>query len=109
MSDKKIIAVLGATGAQGSGLVRAIHSDPGSGFSARALTRNTDSDKAKALAELGAEVVSADIDDQQSIAKAFDGAYGAYVVTFFWEHFSPEKELAQVKSQLLDVLQVTAA
>jgi uncharacterized protein YbjT (DUF2867 family) len=95
MSDKKIIAVLGATGAQGGGLVRAIQADPDGGFIARAITRDPESDKAKELANLGAEVVAADVDDEESLRKAFEGAYGAYCVTFFWAHFSPEKELAQ--------------
>jgi uncharacterized protein YbjT (DUF2867 family) len=95
MSEKKIIAVVGATGAQGSGLVRAIQADPDGGFIARAITRDPDSDKAKELAALGAEVVAADVDDEQSLENAFVGAYGAYCVTFFWAHFSPEKELAQ--------------
>lgn len=98
MSDKKIIAVLGATGAQGGGLVRAIIEDPNSGFIPRVLTRNPDSDKAKAFISQGAEVTKVDIDDPASLKKAFEGAYGAYCVTFFWEHFSPEKEKAQVKS-----------
>jgi len=92
---KKIIAVVGATGAQGSGLVRAILADASSGFSARALTRDVHSEKAKELARLGAEVVAADIDDSASLRKAFDGAYGAYCVTFFWAHLSPEKEIAE--------------
>ena len=96
MSDPKSIAVVGATGSQGGGLVRAIQSDPGGGFRARALTRNVDSEKAQELAALGAEVVAADVDDPESIQRAFEGAYGAYCVTFFWEHFSPEKEQAQV-------------
>ena len=91
-ADKKIIAVMGATGSQGGGLVRAIQSDPGGGFVARAITRDVNSDKAKALKDLGAEVVAADIDDEASLKKAFSGAYGAYCVTFFWAHFSPEKE-----------------
>ena len=95
MSDKKIIAVLGATGAQGGGLVRAICADPGGGFTARAITRDVNSDKAKALAALGAEVVTADVDDAGSLERAFAGAYGAFCVTFFWDHFSPEKESAQ--------------
>jgi uncharacterized protein YbjT (DUF2867 family) len=98
MSDKKIIAIIGATGAQGGGLAHAILSDPQSEFKVRALTRNVNSDKAKALARLGAEVVSADIDDVESITKAFKGAYGAYAVTNFWEHFSAEKETAQAKN-----------
>jgi uncharacterized protein YbjT (DUF2867 family) len=95
MAEKRIIAVVGATGAQGGGLVRAILSDPRGGFSARALTRDVNSDKAKALAKLGAKVVAADVDDVESLKRAFEGAYGAYCVTFFWAHFSPEKELAE--------------
>jgi uncharacterized protein YbjT (DUF2867 family) len=98
MSQNKIIAVMGATGAQGGGLVRAILNDKQGGFSARAITRNVNSDKAKALAKMGAEIVQADVNDEKSIRKAFDGAYGAYCVTFYWEHFSPEKELAQAKN-----------
>ena len=95
MAEKKIIAVLGATGAQGGGLVRAILSDPNGGFAARAITRDVNSDKAKELAKLGAEVVAADVDDAESLERAFQGAYGAFCVTFYWAHFSPEKELAQ--------------
>lgn len=98
MAEKKIIAIVGATGAQGGGLVRAILSDPSSGFSARALTRDVNSDKAKALAKLGAEVVAADVDDEESLRRAFKGAYAVYCVTFFWAHFSPEKELAQASA-----------
>ncbi len=98
MAEKKIIAVVGATGAQGGGLVRAIMSDKGSRFTARALTRDVDSDKAKALAALGAEVVTADVDDAESLKRAFAGAYGAFCVTFFWAHFSPEKELTQARA-----------
>lgn len=98
MAEKKIIAVVGATGAQGSGLVRAIVGDKGGGFAARALTRNVNSQKAKELAQLGAEVVAADVDDVESLKRAFKGAYEAFCVTFFWEHFSPEKEFAQAKS-----------
>ncbi len=94
MADKKIIAVLGATGSQGGGLVRAILADPNGGFAVRALTRDVNSDKAKELAKLGAEVVAADVDDPASLEKAFQGCYGAFCVTFFWNHFSPEKEIA---------------
>lgn len=98
MTDKKIIAVVGATGAQCGGLVRAIVSDKGGGFAARALTRNVTSDKAKELARLGAEVVAADLDDVESLKRAYAGAYGAFCVTNFWEHFSPEKEFTQAKN-----------
>ena len=98
MNEKKIIVVVGATGAQGGGLVRAILNDPSSTFAARALTRDAKSEKAKELATLGAEIVEADVDDVESLKRAFQGAYGAYCVTFFWEHFLPEKELAQAKN-----------
>ena len=92
---KKTIAVVGATGAQGGGLVRAILKDKNSGFRVRALTRTPRSEKARNLAELGAEVVKADLDNVKSLKKAFDGVQAAYCVTNFWEHMSPEKELAQ--------------
>src|SRR3972149_10139489 len=95
MAEKKVIAVVGATGAQGGGVVRAILADPGGGFTARALTRDANSDSAKALAQLGAEVVQADIDDEASLERAFAGAYGAFCVTFFWVHFSPDTGIAQ--------------
>jgi uncharacterized protein YbjT (DUF2867 family) len=98
MPDKKIIAVIGATGAQGGGLVRAITADPNSGFAARAITRDVDSPNAKKLAGLGAELFRADVDDPESLRKAFTGAYGAYCVTFFWAHFSPEKEIAEARA-----------
>jgi uncharacterized protein YbjT (DUF2867 family) len=95
MSEKKVISVVGATGAQGSGLVRAILSDRNGPFTVRALTRDVHSEKARALAALGAELVTADVDDIQSLERAFAGAHGAYCVTFFWAHMSPEKELAE--------------
>jgi uncharacterized protein YbjT (DUF2867 family) len=98
MTAKKIIAVAGATGAQGGGLVRAILRDPNGGFAARALTRDPNSDKARELAKQGAEVVKADIDDLDSLKKAFAGAYGAYCVTFYWAHFSPEKEIEEASA-----------
>ncbi len=98
MNTKKTIAVVGATGAQGGGLVRAILNDPAHEFNVRAITRDVSSDKAKELAKLGAEVVAANVDDVESLKKAFHGAYGAYCVTFFWNHFSPEKEMADARA-----------
>lgn len=98
MKDLRIIAVMGATGAQGGGLVQAMLDDPGSGFKPRAITRNKNSEKAKALVKQGVEVVEANVDDVESLKKAFAGAYGAYCVTFFWEHMSPEKELQEAEN-----------
>ena len=97
MADKKVIVVLGATGAQGGGLVRAIMSDKSGEFSARALTRDVNSDKAEALKNLGAEVVAYNVDDYESLKAAFTGAYGVFAVTFFWEHFSADKEIEEAK------------
>jgi uncharacterized protein YbjT (DUF2867 family) len=93
--SKKLITVFGATGAQGGGLARAILAESNSDYGVRAVTRKPDSDAAKALARAGAEVVVADLDDAKSVTSAMRGAYGAYCVTNFWEHFSPDKELAQ--------------
>jgi uncharacterized protein YbjT (DUF2867 family) len=98
MENKKIITVFGATGAQGGGLARAILADTTSEFAVRVVTRNANSEKSKIFAQLGAEVVEANIDDIKSIQKALEGTYGAYFVTFFWEHFSVEKEQQEVKN-----------
>src|SRR5690554_4560001 len=98
MADKKIIAVLGATGAQGGGLCQAILADSSGGFACRAITRDPSKDKAKALQAQGAEVVQADLDDVESLKKAFAGAHGVFVVTNFWEHFSGEKEKQQARN-----------
>ena len=73
MSEKKIIAVVGATGAQGGGLVRAIPSDPDGPFVARAITRDVNSEKARELAALGAEVVAGDVDDAGEFAAGVRG------------------------------------
>jgi uncharacterized protein YbjT (DUF2867 family) len=91
----RIITVFGATGAQGGGLARAILTDPQQRFRVRAVTRKPDSPAARALLDIGADIVVADLDDAASVRRAMDGAHGAFCVTNFWEHFSPEKELAQ--------------
>src|ERR1043166_477238 len=98
MADKKIIAVIGATGTQGGGLARAILDDPNGGFGVCAITRDTRKEAAEALQSKGAEVVSANLDDVESLKKAFAGAHGVYAVTNFWEHFSAEKEKVQAKN-----------
>jgi uncharacterized protein YbjT (DUF2867 family) len=95
MHTRPVIAVIGATGAQGGGLVEAILADPRHEFAVRALTRKPDSPAARALAARGAEVVYCDLDAPDSIAAAFAQAHGAFAITDFWEYFSPERELAQ--------------
>jgi len=98
MAEKRLIAVVGATGAQGGGLVRAILKDAQGGFAVRAITRDANSAKAKAIAQQGAQVAFGDLDDEASLVKALSGAHGAYFVTNFWEHFSPDKEQAQARN-----------
>ena len=95
MPGKQIIAVFGATGAQGGGLVRAIAADKNGPFTARAITRNTQSEKAQALAKLGVEVVAANSDEPATLVPALAGAYGAFCVTNFWEILDADREGAQ--------------
>jgi uncharacterized protein YbjT (DUF2867 family) len=75
--------------------VRAIQRDAGGGYRARAITRDPQSAKAQELATLGAEVVAGDVDDEDSLQRAFAGAHGAFCVTFYWAHFSAEREMAE--------------
>ncbi|HET6738696.1 MAG TPA: NmrA/HSCARG family protein [Kribbella sp.] len=96
----KLIAVVGATGAQGGALVRAILADPSGDFTVRALTRSTESAKARELATAGAEVVAADLDDEASLRTAFDGAYGAFVVTNYWAPLSAEEEATRTRAEM---------
>lgn len=98
MTGKKIVAVVGSTGSQGSGLVHAVLDDRNGSFMARAITRDPHKDAAKALAAKGAEVVKADLDDLNSLKRAFANAYAVYGVTNFWEHFSASKEKSQAKN-----------
>ena len=98
MPERKTIAVFGATGAQGGGLARAILADQAGAFSVRAITRNPASEKAQALARLGADIVVGDADAPETLDPALAGAYGVFCVTNFWEHSSPERELTQASA-----------
>ncbi|MGW0366820.1 NmrA/HSCARG family protein [Streptomyces sp. NPDC002990] len=98
MDGRRIITVFGATGQQGGALARAALEDKDSGFAVRAVTRNPDSERARELERLGAEVVKADIDDEASLGPAMEGAYGAFLMTNFWEHTSAEREQAQAQA-----------
>lgn len=100
MANEKLIAVVGATGSQGGGLARAILEDPEHEFRVRALTRSARSEKARALADAGAEVVEADLDDGPSTRRAFEGADGAFVVTNYWAERSPEEEATRTRAAM---------
>jgi len=93
-----LITIFGATGAQGGGLARALLARSKPEHRVRAVTRKPDGDTARGLASMGAEIVAADLDDAASVERAMKGAYGAYCVTNFWEHFSPDKELKQAET-----------
>lgn len=90
------IAVIGATGSQGGGLCRELLRR--GEFAVRAITRNPEGEKARALAALGAEVVQADLDQLDSLTAAFDGVSGVFAVTNYWELHSTEREQAQAKN-----------
>ena len=92
---KDVLVVIGATGAQGGGVARVALAD--GRYRVRAVTRKPDSDKAQALRAAGAEIVTADLDDVDSLVRAFDGAQRAYFVTNYWEIFSPDRELQQAE------------
>jgi len=68
--SRPIFTIVGATGAQGGSIVEAALK--AGTYSVRAITRNTNSDKAKALAARGVEVVSADLNNELSLLKAFE-------------------------------------
>lgn len=76
--EKKIIAVVGATGLQGKGVVNALVKE--GSFKVRAITRNPDKYKGNAD-----EMVQGDLTSLESLTKAFKDAYGVFVVTNFWE------------------------
>ena len=96
---KQIVLVTGATGAQGGSVARALLAN--NTFAVRALTRNPGSAKAASLKALGAEIVSGDLNDTESIRRAVKDCYGVFGVTNFWEHF--EQEYQQGKN-LIDVV-----
>jgi uncharacterized protein YbjT (DUF2867 family) len=84
---RKLIAVIGATGRQGGSVVHALQA--GGHFRVRALTRNPI--QHRALAE---EVVAADLDRPETLRAAFEGAYGVFLVTNFWEKGTDERKQA---------------
>jgi hypothetical protein len=98
IAEKKIIAVTGATGAQAGGLARAVLDDPSGEFALRAVTRNPAKSAARALADRGAEVVQADLDDEASLQRAFDGAFPSRYEGRGWIRY-PAKPRANEQSR----------
>ena len=91
-NNKKLVAVIGATGQQGGGVVRALQAREG--FKVRALTRNPDKHR-----ELAEEVVEADLDQPETLNAAFEGTHGVFLVTNFdararWEEGTNELKQA---------------
>jgi len=93
MTDNRIVLITGATGKQGGAVARELS---GKGFSLRAMTRNPDSDAAKALAAKGIQIVKGDLDDAASLREALEGAWGVFGVQNTWEA-GVEKEEEQGK------------
>ena len=81
----KLAVIVGATGGQGGSAVSAFLEDKT--WKVRGITRKPDSEKAKALAARGVEVVRADLNDEASLVKAFEGAHTIFAVTDFFEPF----------------------
>lgn len=98
MTQHRIVAIVGATGAQGGGLARAILANPGAGFVVRAITRNPTSPAARQLAASGAEVVAGDVGDLATLKEALQGAWGAFFVTNFWAHCCPTTEKSDARN-----------
>ncbi|KAH8591019.1 NmrA-like family protein [Bisporella sp. PMI_857] len=96
MASKKIIVVFGATGNQGGSVVQTLLKDPE--YEVRAITRDTSKPAAAALAEKGAIVLKADLDDKESLRVVLKDAYGVFAVTNFMDSFDVEREIQQGKN-----------
>jgi len=97
--EKPIITVFGATGSQGGAVLRSLVRT--GKYSIRAVTRNPDSKKGNVLSSIPCvTTVKADLDDASSISAAVDGAYGVFLVTNFWAHFSEDKEKTQIQATI---------
>jgi uncharacterized protein YbjT (DUF2867 family) len=94
MANDKVVLITGATGKQGGATLR--HLAKQGGFKLRAMTRKPDSEPAKAVAALGAEVVTGDLDDAASLERALAGVWGVFAVQNTWEA-GVEKEEEQGK------------
>ncbi|EGY20022.1 hypothetical protein VD0002_g8971 [Verticillium dahliae] len=109
MAHKKIIAVVGATGAQGGAVAAVFLNDPllRHEWTVRAVTRDPAKDRAQKLKQQGADVVAADLNDKASLVRAFAGATAAFGVTNYWETLSIDTEIQQGKN-LVDAAKESA-
>ncbi|KAL7794783.1 NAD(P)-binding protein [Trichoderma afarasin] len=102
MVIKKLITVVGATGAQGGSVVDYLLKNESQGYAIRAVTRSTESAAAKALAARGVEVVRADLTDTAALEAAFAGSHAIFAVTNFWGLFSDaQKQFPEEKDVAL--------
>lgn len=105
----KLLVVIGATGKQGGSVIKAVLSDPTakSTFSIRGVTRSVDGKAAQALKEQGVEVVAGDLNEKDSLVKAFKGAYAVFGVTDYWQGagMDVKKEVQQGKN-IVDAVKV---
>lgn len=106
-SSRPVIAVVGATDAQGGGLARAILADPARTFTVRAITRTVDGGAARTLAALGAQVVAADLDDGASLERALRGAYGVFGDLEHAKHVARAARRAAVRHVIWSTLEDT--
>ena len=88
--SRKIVLVTGATGLQGGSVAR--HLLRSGKYNVRCLSRNTTSDKARALRQAGGELVAGDLGDRASLKAAMRGCDVVFGVTNFWEHFEGERQ-----------------
>src|SRR5882672_3379141 len=86
-NDKKLIAVIGATGQQGGAVVRALQTSRQ--FKVRAMSRHPDRHR-----DLAGEVIKADLNRPSTLEAAFRGAHGVFLVTNFWEEGTDELKQA---------------
>ena len=90
---KQLVTVLGSTGAQGGGVVRARLDQQD--WQVRAVSRNARSQAALRLAELGCEIAEADLNIPATLFEALQGSYGLFAVTNFWDRATRMGEFEQ--------------
>ncbi|CAK0786873.1 hypothetical protein CVIRNUC_010087 [Coccomyxa viridis] len=85
---------------KGGAVVDALLTDERKQYKVRAISRNSSSSKAKALADRGVEVAEGDLSDKASLVKAFTGADSAFIVTDFHSAKTPEREIQQGRNAI---------